>query len=159
MWKFSFPDEGICKIKKKDPCGTFFSIFDLNISSIKELLHKPSELQWNITGILPRKLKRKLSWALSCKIYPLKSQKRKKLLFWGVLCKPIQWFFLILWISESFSLYLLVKNIFNFQLGFFTYLEYISRGIIRKTILLSDYHSVRWYWSKKRPEKPSTNFT
>ena len=61
----------------------------------------------------------------------------------------IQWFFMILWISESFSLYLLVKNSFNFKLGFFTYFEYISGGIIRKNILHSDYHSARWYWCKK----------
>ena len=61
----------------------------------------------------------------------------------------IQWFFMILWISESFSLYLLVKNSFNFKLGFFTYFEYISGGIIRKNILRSDYHSAKWYWCKK----------
>ena len=119
----------------------------LNISSIKELLHKPSEIQWNITGTLPEKLKRKSYWALSL-------QKREKLLFLGVLWGPgnqcgIQWFFMILWISESFSLYLLVKNSFNFKLGFFTYFEYISGGIIRKDISLSDYHSSRWYWCKK----------
>ena len=40
----------------------------LNIPSIKELLHKPSEIQWNITGTLPGKLKRKDYWALSYKI-------------------------------------------------------------------------------------------
>ena len=61
----------------------------------------------------------------------------------------IQWFFMILWISESFSLYLLVKNSFNFKLGFFTYFEYISGGIIRKNILRSDCHSARWHWCKK----------
>ena len=33
-------------------------------------------------------------------------------------------FFMILWISESFSLYHLVKNSFNFKLGFSTYFEY-----------------------------------
>ena len=74
--------------------------------------------------------------------------------FVGVLWEPgnqcgIQWFFMILWISESFSLYLLVKNSFNFKLGFFTYFEYISGGIIRKNILRSDYHSAKWYWCKK----------
>ena len=42
----------------------------LSISSIKELLHKPSEIQWNITGTLPGKLKRKISWTLSYKILP-----------------------------------------------------------------------------------------
>ena len=72
----------------------------------------------------------------------------------GVLWGPgnqsgIQCFFMILWISESFSLYLLVKNSFNFKLGFFTYFQYISGGIIRKNILRSDYHSARWHWCKK----------
>ena len=56
---------------------------------------------------------------------------------------------MILWISESLSLYLLVKNSFNFKLGFFTYFEYISGGTIRKDILHSDYHSASWYWCKK----------
>ena len=37
---------------------------------------------------------------------------------------------------ESFSLYLLVKNSFNFKLGFFTCFEYISAGIIRKTFCI-----------------------
>ena len=50
---------------------------------------------------------------------------------------------------ESFSLYLLVKNSFNFKLGFFTCFEYISAGIIRKNILHSDYYSARWYRCKK----------
>ena len=50
----------------------------LNISSIEELLHKPSEIQWNITGAVPGKLKRKIS----C---PLNSQNWEKLpffIFW-----------------------------------------------------------------------------
>ena len=42
----------------------------LNISSVKELLHKLSKIQWNITGTLPGKLKIKISWALSYKILP-----------------------------------------------------------------------------------------
>ena len=84
--------------------------------------------------------------------------------FLGVLCGPgnqcgIQWFFMILWISESFSLYLLVKNSFNFKLGFFTYFEYISGLIIRKNILHSDYHSTRWYWCKKDQKNlPQTSY-
>ena len=57
--------------------------------------------------------------------------------------------FMILWISESFSPYLLVKNSFNFKLGFFTYFEYISGGIIRKNILHSGYHSASSCWCKK----------
>ena len=60
---------GFIKLKKKS-CGMFFQCLILNISSIKELLHKPSEIQWNITGTLPGKLKRKNSWALSYKILP-----------------------------------------------------------------------------------------
>ena len=54
-----------------------------------------------------------------------------------------------LWFCQIFSLYLLVKNNFNFKLGFFTYFEDTSGGIIRKNILCSDYHSARWYWCKK----------
>ena len=52
-------------------------------------------------------------------------------------------------ISESFSLYLLVENSFNFKLRFSTYFEYISGGIIRRNILHSDYHAAMWYWCKK----------
>ena len=49
----------------------FFQFLMLNISSIKELLHKPSEIQWNITGTLPGKLKRKFRGPLTYKILPL----------------------------------------------------------------------------------------
>ena len=41
----------------------------LNISSMKELLHKPSEIQSNVTRTLPGKLKINF-WALSYKILP-----------------------------------------------------------------------------------------
>ena len=76
------------------------------------------------------------------------------MLFWGVLWGPgnqceIQWIFMIVSIFESFGLYLLVKNNFNFKLGFFTYFDYCSGGTIRKNILHSDYHSARLYWCKK----------
>ena len=129
----------------------FFQFLMLNISSIKELLHKPLEIQWNIIGTLPRKLKRKILGLCPTRYNPLKSQKHEKLLFVGVLWGPgnqceIQWFLMILWISESFSLNLLV------ELCFFTYFEYNSGGIIRKDILPSDYHSARWYWCKKDHE-------
>ena len=70
VWKFSFQDRGFRKIAKKIHVERFFQFLMLNISSIKELLHKPSEIQWNITGTLPGKLKRKISWALSYKILP-----------------------------------------------------------------------------------------
>ena len=119
------------KKTNKNMWNVFFQFLKLNISSIKELLHKPSEIQWNITGTLPEKLKRKSYWALSL-------QKREKLLFLGVLWGPgsqcgIPWFFMILWISESFSPYFLVKNSFNFKVGFFTYFEYISGVSSEKT--------------------------
>ena len=55
----------------------------LNISSIKELFHKPSEIQWNITGTLPGKLKRKISWALSYKILPPEITKTWEIAIFG----------------------------------------------------------------------------
>ena len=61
---------GFIKLKKKIHVEHFFQFLKLNISSIKELLHKPSEIQWNITRTLPGKLKRKISWALSFKTLP-----------------------------------------------------------------------------------------
>ena len=52
----------------------FFRFLLLNISSVKELLNKPSEIQRNISGALPGKLKRKIFFweggALSYKIIP-----------------------------------------------------------------------------------------
>ena len=47
------------------------------------MLHKPSEIERNITGTLPGKLNGKISWAYPTRYYPLKSQKLEKLLFWG----------------------------------------------------------------------------
>ena len=38
---------------------------------------------------------------------------------------------------------------FNFKLGFFHLFWIYFRGIIRKNILRSDFHSNRWHWSKK----------
>ena len=61
----------------------FFQFLMLNISSIKEILHKPAEIQWNVAGTLPGKLKRKISKALPYKILPQKSQKYEKLLYLG----------------------------------------------------------------------------
>ena len=66
------------KKKKKKPCGTFFSVLMLKIPSINELLHKPSEIQWNITGAFPGNLKMKIGHDPT-KYYPLKSQKK-----WGI---------------------------------------------------------------------------
>ena len=122
----------------------------LNISATKELLHKPSQIHWNTTGKI---------WvgALSYKILLPEITKSWELAICrggGVLWRPgnqcgIQCFFMILWISESSSLNLLVKNTFNLKLGFFTYFEYISGVIIRKDILCLDYYSARWYSCKK----------
>ena len=61
---------GFIYLQKKPDVECFFQFLMLSIPSIKELLHKPSEIQWNITGTLPGKLKRKISWALSYKILP-----------------------------------------------------------------------------------------
>ena len=77
-----------------------FQFLMLNISSKKELLHKPSEIHQNITGTLPAKLKRFFGHYPS-KYYPVKSQKHEKLLFLGVLLGHenefgIQRFFMIL---------------------------------------------------------------
>ena len=55
----------------------------LNISSIKELLHKPSEIQWNITGTLPEKLKEKFIGFYPTIYYTMKPQKHEKMLFLG----------------------------------------------------------------------------
>ena len=41
----------------------------LNISAIKEHLHKPAWIQWNIAGTLPRKLKRKIPRVFSDEIF------------------------------------------------------------------------------------------
>ena len=55
----------------------------LNISSITELLYKPSEIQWNITGTLPGKLKIKFWGTLSYKILPPEITKTWKIAFFG----------------------------------------------------------------------------
>ena len=143
---------GFIKLQKKTIVECFFHFLMLNLFSIKELFNKPLEIQWNITGTLPGKLK--LFWALSYKILPPEITKTSEIAVLRVIWGPenqcgIQWFFMILWISEIVSFYLLVKNSFNFKLGFFSYFESISGGIIRKDILRSDYHSARWYWCKK----------
>ena len=70
-------------------------------------------------------------------------------------------FFLILSISESFSFYLLVKNSFDFKLGFFSYFEYISGVSSGKTfsIQITIVPGNIVILMQKRTEKPSTNFT
>ena len=61
---------GFIYLQKKPDVECFFQFLMLSIPSIKELLHKPSEIQWNITGTLPGKLKRKISWTLAYRILP-----------------------------------------------------------------------------------------
>ena len=43
--KLSFQDQGVHKIVKENHVERFFQFLMLKISSIKELLHKPSEIQ------------------------------------------------------------------------------------------------------------------
>ena len=120
----------------------------LNIYSIKELLHKHSEIQWNITGTLPGKLKGKTFWALSYKILPPEITKIQEIaILEGTLGVNVE--FNVFYDFLNFCLYLLVKNSFNFKLGFFNYFEYISGVSSEKNILHTDYHSARWYWCKK----------
>ena len=120
--KILFPRSQGSQNYKKNHMECFFQFLMLNISSIKELLHKPSESEsWNSTR-KPGKLKRNISWALSYKVLPPEFKKCEKSPFLGVLLGPgnqsgIQWFLMILCISESFRLYLLVKNSLNFKLG------------------------------------------
>ena len=90
---FLFKIRGFKKLQKTS-CGKFFfQIFMLNISSIKELLHKPPEIQWNIKfseingnlmGFSTRKTKKKnlLGFILQ-DITPWNKNKREKLLFFG----------------------------------------------------------------------------
>ena len=79
----------------------FFKFLILNISSMKELLHKPSDIQKKIAGTLPGKIKIKIYWAFSCKILPPEITKMLKVaIFWvlwglGNQC-GIPWFFMIL---------------------------------------------------------------
>ena len=128
--KIFFPISGGFIKLQKNHVEHFFQFLILNISSIKELLHKPSEIQWNITGTLPTKIKRTIIGLHPTRYFPLKSQKREKLLFlgyFGGLGTNVEFngFFVILWISGSFSLYLLVKNSFFliFHCAFFIVLS------------------------------------
>ena len=66
---------GFIKLPKKNHVERFLKFLMLNVPSIKELLHKPSEIQWNIAGTLPGKLQRKIYWAFSYMILPLKITK------------------------------------------------------------------------------------
>ena len=155
MWKFSFQDQGAHKIAKKTHVERFFSIFDVKYffykRTVTQTFRNPVKYNWNST----RKTKKKNSLGFILQDFiPWNNKDMRNCDFGGYIGDlgtnvEFSCFFMILWISESFSLYLLVKNSFNFKLGFFTYFEYISGGIIRKNILRSDYHSAKWYWCKK----------
>ena len=54
-----------------------------NISSIKKLLNKPAEIQWNIAETLSGKLKRKNSGAFYCKILPPEITKMWEMIYFG----------------------------------------------------------------------------
>ena len=139
----------------------FFQFLMLNISSIKELLHKPSEIQWIITGTLPGKLKIKFWGALSYKILPSEITKTQEIAIFGGTLET--WEPMWNWIV----FYLLVKNSFNFKLGFFNYFFFHLFSFIFS--LLRFYHQKKHFtfrlpWCQvilmqKRPEKLSTNFT
>ena len=90
---------------------------------------------------LPGTLKRKISWALSYKILPPEITKTWEITIlggtlgaWEPMWNSMAYDFLDFWKFQPLSF--LVKNRFNFKLGFFTYLEYISGGIIKKTFYI-----------------------
>ena len=132
----------------------------LNISSIKELLHKPSEIQWNTTGTLPGRLKRNFLWFYPTRYYSLKSQKTWDIaIFWGNLglgtnveFNDFLWFCKFLKVSASIFW---LKNSFKFKLGFSLILNILQGVSSEKNILCSDWHGARWYWCKKDQKKLS----
>ena len=82
LWKFSFHDQGAHKIAKKTHVERFFQFLMLNTSSIKKLWHKPSEIQWNITGTLRGKPKKNYL-ALPYKILPPEITKAWEIAIFG----------------------------------------------------------------------------
>ena len=132
----------------------------LNISSIKELLYKPSETQWNMTETLLGKLKRKISCALFYKILPPEITKTWEIAIlvdnlgtWEPMWNSMVFYdFVNFWKFQSL-------NCFNFKLGFSHLFWIYFRGIIRQNIVHSEYIIVPGDIDAKRPEKPSTNFT
>ena len=151
MWKFSFQDQGVHKIAKKpNHVECFFQFLMLNISSTKELLHKPLEIKWNITGTLSGKLKRKTYWALSCKILPPEITKMWEIpIFGGVFgawetmwnLMVFLWFHEFLEVSVSIFWLEIISTLNLFWIYF--------RGYHQKKILRLDHHSARCYWCKK----------
>ena len=85
--KIFFSRSGVHNIEKKKH-GCFFQFFMLNISSIKELLHKPSEIQWNITRTLPGKLKRKFLGRYPKRYNPPEITKTQEIAILGILWWP-----------------------------------------------------------------------
>ena len=167
MWKIPGPlsEKLNLKFSFKKPCGMFFQFLMVKFSSIKELLHKPSEIQWNITGTLPGKLKRKISWDLRYKVLPPEIRKTWEItIFGGTLgsWEPM-WNFMVFYDFVSFwkfwaSIFWLKKNSFNFKLDFFTYFQYISGGIIRKKHFMFTLPKCQVILRQKGQKKPSANF-
>ena len=119
LWKFSFQDQRVHTIEKKT-MWNIFSIFAVKYSSTKELLHKPSEIQSNITGTLLGKLNIIFFFfgggALSYKILPPVIIKTWEIAIFWVLWGPgnqcgIQWYFTILWISQVSASIIWVKTV------------------------------------------------
>ena len=141
---------GFIKLQKS-PCETFFSICDVkyffNKRTVTKTLRNTVKQNWTST----RKTKKKnfLGFILQDITHWNHKNVRNCYFWWynwgsGTQC-GIQWFFMILWISESFSLYILVKNSFNFKLGFFHLFWIYFRGYHEEKYLHSGYHWARWY--------------
>ena len=78
----------------------------LNILPIKELLRKPVEIQWNVAGTLPGKLKRNILGAFSYKTLPPKIKKMLEMAIFGGLGTNVEfqgflWFYEFLKVSVS----------------------------------------------------------
>ena len=152
--KMFFQDQGVHKSAKEKPCWIFFSILDVkyffNKKTLTSTCRNPKKYSWNSTE---KTKKKNFSGFILRDITPSNYKNVRYCYFWSTLgTSKLMWnsiVFMILWISERFTFYLLAKNSFNFKLGFFTYCEYISGGIIRKNNLRSGYYSARWYWCKK----------
>ena len=123
----------------------FFSIFNakyfFNKSTATQSFRNPVKYNWSST----RKTKKKNLLGLILQdITPWNHKNVRNCYFgeggFGGLGTNVefQWFFMILQISENFSLYLLVKNSSNFKLGFFHLFWIYFRGYYQ-----------RWHWCKK----------
>ena len=139
FWIFSFQDKGVHKIAKKTHVERF-SIFDVKYSFNKiivtQTFRNPVKFNKNST----RKTKKKNFLRCILQYITPWNHNNVRNCYSGGYFRGLQTnvefyfilFFMILLISEIFSLYLLVKMSYNFKLDFFTYFEHILGGIIRK---------------------------